>query len=71
MARSDTAGDSCDTTKRGPRHGLLCDMIQPSARHDTTSCEQPKRSRRAAWVQGVHLVHPTQFWTQCTGSFTV
>ena len=67
-ARCDTAGDSYDTTGWGPRHGLVCATIQPSARHDTTPCARPGHSGIAAWVQGVHLVHLTQFWTQCTVS---
>ena len=61
LARSDMAGDSCDTIWRGPRHGLVCATIQLSARHDTAPCARLGHSGHAAWVQGVHLVHLTQF----------
>ena len=60
-----------DTTERGPRQSLVCATIQPSACHDTAPCARHGLSGCAAWVQGVHLVHLTQFWTQCTVSLTV
>ena len=48
---------------------------QPGRRHDTDQCMRGLGAVRAAWAycahglsQGVHLVHPTQFWTQCTVS---
>ena len=54
-----------------PRYGRL----GHDTGHDTVTtrpawahCARPVR---VAWVQGVHLVHSTQFLTQCTVSFTV
>ena len=45
------------------------DTAQRAPRHDAV------RSAWAQWArslaQGVHLVHPTQFWTQCIVSVTV
>ena len=46
-----------DTTQRAPRHGAV-----------HAAWAQCSRPVRIGWVQGVHLVHPTQFWTQCTVS---
>ena len=50
---SDTTGGACNTAGEGA-------TTQPNARHDTTPCARPGCCARAAWVQGVHPVHPTQ-----------
>ena len=57
-ARSDMAGHShdmarhrCDTAEDGA-------TIRPSTHHDTALCSLPGRCAHAAWVQGVHPMHP-------------
>ena len=70
--RCDTARHACDTAGAGP-------ATRHTACHDTAQCARYLGTVNAAWVHrarsqgplGVHLVHPTQFWTHCTISVTV
>ena len=62
----DTAGQACDTASQA------CDMashrLRQGPRHDrdTTFLGTVRAACAHKLVQGVHLVHPTQFWTQCS-----
>ena len=68
----DTARHACDMAGAGP-------TTRHIERHDTTQHARCLGAVRAAWAYharsqgrlGVHLVHLTQFWTQCIVSVTV
>ena len=74
---NDTVQEVCDTAE-GTRHdahcargkgqaydteGQACYTVGHRLRHDRPGCSA--RGLCAQLSLGVHLVHPTQFWTQC------